>query len=419
MNVWFVHHYAVTPGRSGGTRHFSVARALVRQGHRVTIVASSYHYQTRSETTAYDARGEARETIDGVDFLWVRTTPYSGNSVRRLLNMLSFARAALRSPTLRALPRPDVILGSSPNPFAALAGQWLAARHGCRFVYEVRDIWPQSLVELGRMSPWHPLIQLLGWIERRCCRRADRIITLLPHSADHLVSRGARRERVTCVPNGVDLSMVGPATPPAASDTVTVMYAGAHGTANNLETLVRAAGRLARTPGAEHVRVRMVGDGPELPRLRELAASVGATNIAFEPAVPKQEVYARLREADIFVMILRDSPVFRWGVSPNKLFDYLSVGRPVVFAVNVPTNIVAEAGAGLSANPTDDASLADAILALARRSPAERWAMGQRGRAYVETHHDIEGLARRFGDALTGANREPAPSATESVPIRA
>lgn len=403
MNIWFIHHYAVPPDRSGGTRHFSVARELVRQGHRVTIVASSYHYQTMSETTEFDEHGESRSEYEGVEFLWVRTTPYRGNSVRRLLNMASFATAALRSAHLSRLPRPDVILGSSPHPFAALAAQVLARRHGCRFVYEVRDIWPQTLVELGRIPAWHPLIVAFAWIERWCCRRADHVITLLPHSTAHLVARGADAARVTCVPNGVDLAMAGPPTPPAEADTVTVMYAGAHGHANGLDILLRAAARLAGDPRAQRVRFRLVGDGPELPALKTLAAQLDARNVAFEPIVAKHEVYARLREADVFVMLLRDSPVFQWGISPNKLFDYMSVARPIVFAVNTPTNIVAEAGAGASADPNDVEQLAEAILALASLTPAERWELGQRGRRYVETHHEIGRLAQRYGVALTGA----------------
>ncbi len=402
MIIWFIHHHAVSPGSPGGTRHFSTARWLVRQGHVVRIVASSFHYSVQAETREFAGGRRVREVIDGVTFEWIKTRPYRGNSVGRLVNMVSYALRALATRPDPGEGPPEVVMGSSPQPFAALAGLRLARRHGARFVYEVRDLWPQTLVELGRTSRWNPVVVVFGWIERLCLRRADRVVTLLPGSVEYLVAHGAARDRVTWVPNGVDLRMAGPVRPAVDRQECVFLYAGAIGVANGLDAVLDAAALLATRAPA--VRIEIMGQGPERHRLEARAAERDLANVWFRDAVPKARVHEVLAEADAFLMILTDSPVFRHGISPNKLFDYMAAGRPVVFAVNTPIDPVADAGAGVRADPSSPESLAAAMEGIAALSRAEREAMGRRGRQYVEEHHDVEGLAARFGSALSGAS---------------
>ena len=400
MIIWFIHQYAVLPGAPGGTRHFSTARRLVRQGHTVRIVASSFHYSSQHETRQFESGVSTREEVDGVQFEWIKTRPYRGNSIGRLWNMLSYAARALATGPYPGEGPPDVVMGSSPQPFAALAGWRLARRHGARFVYEVRDLWPQTLLELGRTSRWNPAVLVFGWIERHCLRRADQVVTLLPGSVDYLVAHGAARAKVTWVPNGVDLAMAGPVRPMPGRSECVFLYAGAIGQANGLGAVLDAAALLSARASA--IRIEIMGQGPERARLEAQAVERGLGNVRFRDAVPKSAVHDALAGADAFLMILTDSPVFRHGVSPNKLFDYMAAGRPVVFAVNTPIDPVAEAGAGFRADPSSPESLAAAMERVARLPVEERAAMGMRGRRYVEAHHDVEELAKRFGRALDG-----------------
>jgi len=399
VKIWFIHQYAVSPGTPGGTRHFSTARWLVRQGHEVRIVAASFHYSLQEEPRTFSTEGRQRETVDGVVFEWVQTHAYRGNSIGRILNLLSYAWQALRTRPATGEAGPDVVLGSSPQPFAALAGRLLAHRHRARFVYEVRDLWPRTLLDLGRASRWNPAVLGFGWIERHCLRHADQVVTLLAGSVEYLVSQGANRDRVTWIPNGVDLGMAGAMRPAVPRQDCVFLYAGAIGMANGLDALLEAAALLQER--APRIRVEIMGQGPERPRLEGRARELGLTNVGFRAPVPKLRVHDALAEADAFVMILTDSPVFRHGISPNKLFDYLAAGRPVLFAVNTPMNAVEEAGAGITADPSCPASLAAAMERIAALSPAERAQMGQRGRQYVEAHHDVERLAERFGRVLS------------------
>ena len=407
MNVWVINHYAVPPGRAGGTRHFSFAGELQKRGHKVTIIASSFDHYVRQEARLREGETYRLEEVDGVPFLWIRTPPYSGNSPARVWNMVAFALRLLGIANPALLGKPDVVWGSSPHLFAALAGERLARRYRTPFVLEVRDLWPETLIDLRGVSPRHPFIQVLERIEHYLYRRADRIISLLPLAHLHMIEKGAEPAKIAWIPNGVDLSVVPrPTPPPPRPDGVfTVMYAGAHGLANNLDLIVEAAAIVAKKGWNGRIQFRLLGDGPEKPRLKRMAQAWGLENIRFEDAVPKQEVYNALLSADAFVISLRDSRLFRWGVSPNKLFDYMASARPVIFAVATDSNPVADAGAGITVPPNDPAALAEAVIQLAKMSAQERWEMGLRGRRYVEEKHAFHRLTDKLEEVLQSASR--------------
>ncbi len=399
MNIWLVNHYAILPQQAGGTRHYTLARELVERGHQVTIVASSFDHTTRQELHIPDGTPSRLEVVDGVRFLWLRTPPYEGNSAQRLWNTMVFARNVLGLRAEDLGGRPDVVLGSSPHLFAAWAAERLARRHRVPFVLEVRDLWPQSLVDLGSFSEGHPFIRWLEYIERGLYRRARHIITLLPGAKEHIVQKGGLPDRITWIPNGADADSLPPPGPPTLKDSFELMYAGTHGLANGLQVVLDAADRLRTSP----LRFRLVGDGPDKPRLMAMAEKKGLANVVFEPPVSKNQIPGLLREADAFLMVLRDSPVFRWGVSPNKLFDYMAAARPVIFSVNTPLNPVAAARAGITIPAEDADALAEAALELSTMSPEERWQMGLRGRKYVEENHNLNLLANKLELVLGGA----------------
>ena len=406
MRVWFINHYALPPERAGGTRHYSLAKNLIHRGHQVVIIASSVDYMQRREVVfSANLRAHLQEH-GGVPFLWLKTPPYRGNTAARVWNMWVFAGRVLQlAPQVLSEP-PDVILGSSPHPFAAWAAARLAARFRAPFVFEVRDLWPQSLIELGRFSSRHPFIMLLAYMERFLYRRATRIVTLLPGAAAYIRARGGEAEKIVWIPNGLDLSLVPPPSPPLQNGVFTIMYAGAHGRANGLEVVLEAARLLQERSTPTPIRFVLIGDGPEKPNLQAQTRSWGLQNVVFEDPIPKGEIYKRLQEADAFLMILRPSPVFRWGVSPNKLFDYMAMARPVLFCIQTPYNPVAEAKAGITVPPGDAKSLARAILHLIELSPEERWHMGLRGRDYVEKNHAMTVLAQRLERTLQEAIRD-------------
>ena len=388
--LW-VNQFAATPGDGGGTRHFELARALAALGWEVDIVASDFHIHRRVFThrTSPGDHQVIEERVDGIRFLWLWAFPYRQSNWRRMLNWISFAWEVGRRPE-RISPA-DVVIGSSPQLFAALGAWLLAWRRRAPFVFEVRDLWPESLEAVsGRRGIGYWVLDRLATF---LYRRADRIIVLARGSASAIEARGVPPTQICYVPNGVDPTGW-PAIERPDRASFTSLYAGAHGPANGLEVVLDAAERLLARP---EFRFLLVGDGPVKSQLQADAARRQLTNVEFRSSVAKTALPALFAEADAGLMVLRDTPLFAWGISPNKLFDYLAAQLPVV--CNVPGDVAAmvvAAGAGEQARDSSADALVEALVRLSQRSPDERREMGRAGRRWVSVEHDRVGMARRL-----------------------
>lgn len=408
MHIWMINHYAVPATEAGGTRHYSLARELVSRGHKVSIISSAFrHARNSSGSLGGASNATLFSELDGVQFVQVPTPAYSGNGIARIYNMLAFAWRVLRIGRDSRLPRPNVVIGSSPHLFAAIAARRVARNAGAAFVLEIRDLWPSSLVKVAGLSPHHPLVLMFGKMERSLYRSADAIVSLLPEAKSHIVTRGGDAGRIVWIPNGVDFKLVGAASiaPERARGTFTIMYTGTMGRANAMESLLETAALVGdAVPGA---RFRFIGDGPERRRLQTWANRIPLTNVSFEEPVPKQALFSTLREADVFLVSTRDLDLYQYGLSLNKLFDYLAVGRPIVFGADCPSNPVLDAHAGIVVPPEDSLSMSDAIVRLYHMTRCERDAMGQRGRRFAEEHHNIERLAERLEELCQSVADRP------------
>ncbi len=404
-----LNHYALEPSAAGGTRHYSIARHLLRHGWRSTILASSVELNTGRQRLKTDEKHRLSE-IDGVDFLWVRTPTYSGNGPGRIRNMLLYAWRVQRSAITDRIDPPDVVVGSSVHPFAALAGAKLARRYGVPFIFEVRDLWPQTLIDLGRLGAKSLIARGLRRLELYLYRRADRIIVLLPHVADYIIPLGIPAKKIVWIPNGVELDDYPTPRPPPEADVFSFMYFGAHGQANGLDHVLRAMAVLQTDSVTSNIRLRLIGDGPQKEALRRLAEDLKLGNVSFESPVAKSEVPRLAAEADAFVFNLVDAPVFKYGISSNKLFDFMAAGRPVVFCCNAPNDPVRQAACGLTVKPGQPAALACAMKEMAAMPKARRDTFGRKGREYAEQRHSYRTLGLQFGQVLDSA----APARTRS-----
>jgi glycosyltransferase involved in cell wall biosynthesis len=397
MRLLWINQFAVLPRDGGGTRHFEMARELVRRGWHVTVMASDFHLHRRDYTRrpSESATEAIVENVDGVEFRWLWAAPYRANNWRRAWNWWSFASSVRRDS--RALPKPDVVIGSSPQLFAARAGRSVARAARVPFILEVRDLWPESLVAAGgRQGTGY---RLMNRVATGLYRDADQIIVLARGVEDYLAGKGVPRQKCVHIPNGVDINgfQVAPSTRDPAKP-FTLVYAGAHGPANGLEHLLDAAELLGPDAG---VRFVLVGDGPAKQRLRDDAAARGLRTIEFVDSVPKPRLMAMLTAADAGLMLLREAPLFAFAVSPNKLFDYLAAAIPVV--CNVPgevAGLLAEARAGIQTTDSRGAALAEAITRLKRMDADTRREMGLAGRRWVERERSREVLGQRLDASL-------------------
>ncbi|MFN9765428.1 MAG: glycosyltransferase family 4 protein [Pseudomonadota bacterium] len=403
MNILYLNHYAGTPALGMEYRPYFLAREWVRLGHRVQVVAADHSHVRARQPRAGD------ETSDGVSWRWVSTPPYRGNGFARFRNILAFLRALWSdAPRWAAAFRPDAVIASSTYPMDIWPARRIARLAGARLVHEVHDLWPLSPIELSGMSPWHPFALLCQRAEDAACRDADAVVSMLPKVHAHLASRGLDLGRLHIVPNGIDPAEWERAPAPldpavaAALDAargdgrVVVGYAGSMGEPNALDTLLDAARLLRGEPFA----FVLVGDGHLRSRLEARVREERLASVELLPPIPKAQIPAFLARLHIAWIGWQRVPIYRFGIAPNKLMDYMMARCVVLHAVEAGNDPVAEAGCGLTVVPEDGAATADGLRRLAALPAAERRAMGERGRAFVQAHHTYPVLAARFLEAL-------------------
>ncbi len=406
MRIWIVNHYADPPDGLA-TRSYDIARRLVEHGHSTTIFVCAFsHYHFRP-ARHLGWRPWREETIGGVRFVWIAGVAYRSNDWRRVLNMLCFSALAFAAGLVRR-ERPDVVIGVSVHPLAALAGDWLARVKRARFFFEVTDLWPQTLIDFGRLREDGLAARAMRALERHLFHRAERIVMLWRHTDEYVASQGVSPAKILWIPHGVELERYEDLAPydGAPDRPFRVMFLGGFVTANAVDAMLDAAAVL-QDRDRRDIRFVLIGSGQERERIVRRAHEMGLANVDFRPAVPKKEVGHAMREADAFIYGLQDLPLYRFGISLNKLTDYLAAARPIVFFGNSTYDPVRDAHAGVSVPPGDPGALAGAIETLADLTPEERMEMGDNGRRYLLEHHNIPVLARRLLDVLEPGRAEP------------
>lgn len=393
MHVLLIHQAFASPNEPGGTRHFELASFLAAQGHRVTVIASATSYLTHANSGA-----PLYEVIDGVAVhripaeREVNGRDFSG----RLESQLRFAWSAYR--LALDVADVDLVLGTSPPMFQAAAARAVAMRRRIPFALEIRDLWPAFAIEMGVLRRrW--MIRAAEWLERRLYADANVIIVNSPGFIDHVASRGVDPAGIHVVSNGVDVRMFDPASTGdawrerlAGGASTLVVYTGALGAANGLDTVLDAGHRLR---DRRDIGIVLVGDGSDADRARRRAEEMGLRGVRFLGPVPKSAMKDVLAASDVCIATLR--PLRLFGTTyPNKIFDYLAAGRPIVSDIQGPIAAVIErAGAGFTVPAGDSDALAAAIVRLAD-DPALRRRMGVAGRQHVVQEFDRRVQAREF-----------------------
>lgn len=394
MHILLIHQAFAAINEPGGTRHHEFARQLARRGHSVTIIASQVSYLTGR--IVGDGGWITREVDDiGVEILRCRS--YSGwhrSFLHRMMSFLSFMVVSFWA-GLR-IEDVDLVWGTTPPIFQAVTARWIARLKRKPFLLEVRDLWPSFAVAVGVLT--NPLlIHLSEWLERGLYRSADRVVVNSPGFFEHVHSRGARQVEV--VPNGVDLTMFGKTEKDQSlrrelglAEGFLVLYAGAHGMSNDLETVLKAAELLQ---SEEDIHFVFLGDGMEKTNLMALAQRMKLRNLHFLPSIPKDQIASTLAQADVGLAILLAVDAYK-TTYPNKVFDYMAAGLPVVLAIDgVIRQVVEDAGAGLFTQPGDPEALAEAVKRLAA-DPVLVDQLGQAGKQCVEGDFDRERLAAKM-----------------------
>jgi glycosyltransferase involved in cell wall biosynthesis len=399
-NIWIVNHYASYPGDSAtGSRHFSLARRLSQLGWEPVIVAaSSEHNSTRQRLPQGASRGT--DVRDGVKFRWLRTSSYSGNGIARILNILRFTWALLLPRSTSDLPAPSVIVGSTVHPLAAWAASVLARRRHVPFVFEIRDLWPQTLIDMGKLKDRGIPARLMRVLERKLCRDAAAIITLLPEAHTYLSARGIDARKVHWISNGTDVDEFSVAGPPGGE--FQFVYFGSIGRANAVETIVRGFAEHRKVTTASPSKLLIVGEGSEKGQLQALVRREKLDAVVeFRDAVPKFEIPAIAAGAHCLLINVLDLPIYRFGISMNKLFDYMAASRPIIIASSSVNNPVKDANGGISVPADSMSGLSEAMGTIVSATPQERQVWGENNRAFVAANFDYSVLGAYLDHVLS------------------
>ena len=398
--VWIINHYARAPYSAGGTRHFDLAKRLHDAGWKTWIFAASIEGDAQRQRLEKHERSRS-ETVANVHFRWLNTPPYQGNGSGRIINMAVFSWKMLARKTTADLERPTLIIGSTVHPLAAAVAALLARRYRVPFIFEVRDIWPETLIAMGRTRRHSPAALLLGSLERWLCRQASQVVSVMPKYDTYLKARAIAAPPVAYIPNGVNLDNIGAPLAYRKPDIFRLTYLGAHGTANDLQTLVRAMEIIEQTHGLSSIECHLIGAGLLKQALVDYCADRGMKQVIFHAPVSKSAIRTTAADTQAFVLCVRKLPsLYKYGISMNKTPDYMAMGRPVITALEAVNNPVTEAGAGICVEPENPERLAEAIMKMAAMSETELRAMGLRGRRYVEQKHDMKLLAQRLADVM-------------------
>ena len=398
MHILLIHQAFTALNEPGGTRHHELARFLVEKGHKVTVIASPVSYLT-GKTSSPRQPSIQLDAESGLTILRVFTYPALHRSfVHRVYAFISFMLSSFLA-GLR-VSQVDLVWGSSPPIFQAFSAWALARFKRSRFLLEVRDLWPDFAIGAGVLrSPI--LIRLSRWLERFLYQHADQVMVNSPGFINHVSTHGARQ--VVLVPNGVDPGMFDPSASGEAfrqahglTDKFIVLYAGAHGMSNDLGVVLEAAHLLHDRPD---ISIVLLGDGKEKPALIRRARELSLSNLHFLSPIPKLAIPEALAAADACLAILKPIPLYA-TVYPNKVFDYMAAGRPVILAIEgVIRQVVESVQAGIPISPGSPQEIAQAIRHLAD-SPQQGRSMGRRGRSYVENHFNRSELAAQLEKIL-------------------
>lgn len=402
MNILLINHYAGSPEMGMEYRPYYLAREWINLGHKVTVIAGTYsHIRKQNHPTASDFD---TQDLNGVTYVWIKTPTYKGNGIKRLFSMFVFTLKLLFfRKWINKSFSPDLVIASSTYPLDNIPAYYIAKLSQAKYYYEVHDLWPLSPMELGGFSKWHPFILLMQWAENFAYNRVDKVISMLPLTKPYMVSHGLAPEKWKYVPNGIVLDdwhnteRISKEYRVLLSDLkkkgkILVGYTGTIGVANALQSFIKSA-ELMRD---HSVVLIIVGQGPEKSKLEEYVAKNKISNVLFLNAVGKKQIPDLLDCFDMLYIGLKNEPLFRFGISPNKLIDYMMAGKPIIHAITAGNDMVKENACGVSIAPENPIEIVRAINQIQKLSIEEKEMMKSRARNYILANHTYEELAKRM-----------------------
>lgn len=410
MNILYINHYAGSPEMGMEFRPYYLSKEWEKMGHNVCIIAGDYsHLRKINPKVSNDME---KQVIDGIDYYWMKTGTYEGNGVKRALSMIRFCYKLCKwKGWISTHINPDVVISSSTYPIDSIPAYSIAVMGNkkSKYIHEIHDMWPATLTEIGGMSKWNPFVLLMQFGENYAYKHADVAVSLLKYARPYMEKHGLKSNGFFHIPNGVVLEeWSNPSALPEKHKEVLeelkeknkfiVGYFGGHALSNCLMPLLQAAEAMINEKDVHFV---LVGDGVEKKSLTKYAEEKNLTNITFLSSINKTAIPLLAEYFDCTYIGAIDSPLYRFGVCMNKMFDGMMAGKPIIFAINAPPTPVEDCGCGLIIKPQDKDELVKAIQRMMNMPPDKRKEMGLKGREEILNKYTYEKLAGDFAIAMS------------------
>ncbi|QEK01274.1 glycosyltransferase family 4 protein [Treponema phagedenis] len=408
MNILYICDQVGSPEMGMVFRPYYFAREFNKLGHSTIILGSSFvHNRKQNPKITKDFE---ESTIDGIRYIWIKTCTYK-KAFKRLKNIFSFAiKVRIHAKYIAQKYRPDVVISACAHNLDIYASIKIAKYASAKLVYEVRDLWPLSPMEIGGYTKYNPFIMLVQHAEDTAYKKADAVVSVLPCVHEYMQSRGLDLKKLTIIPNGIaeddwtdisageslDKNLCNFIEKNQKQGKMIVGYTGAYATTNALAFLLDAAKVVQNT----NIIFILIGSGLEKERLIEKKEKLRLQNVYFFDPIPKSSIPRLLSYFDILYIGLQNHSLFRFGISPNKMMDYMMAAKPIVNAIKAGNDPISEAGCGITVEPENPQAIADGIMKLAKLTDWERQAMGKKGREYILKNNVYSVLVQKFLAAI-------------------
>lgn len=380
------------------SRNFDYARRLVKRGYSVTIIVNNFSHRDKKRLFESGESFFYVSSCENVRVVWVNTTKYKTNGFGRALNAFSYFLLSVWF-TLRESERYDIYIGDSVPPTAGMAACLTSYFGKGNFFYQVRDVWPAALVFDKAIRKYSLIYAILRCIEKMLYKRATGIISTVPFLSEHVLTSGGDPKKIFYLPNGANLDVFSYRERSRPNNNLfRVTYAGGFGNAHDVFSIIRAANILNNIN--PEIFFDFYGDGQNLKKSKDMVEQLRLSNVSFNNSLSKSELSKRLSDSDLLIAALTNSDSYKFGINLNKLYDYFSVGRPIVLAIRSSHNPVMDACCGLIVPPENPEMIADAVLKIFNMSQEERNVLGANGRAFAEKNYDLNMLDACFDDYL-------------------
>ena len=392
INIWLINQHSYPPGRSNWRRHFDLFKNFSKESYNIDVICGSFVHDRKEKILNKNEKYRLVNS-EGIKYHILSGISYKSNVIRMLSMIQFFFKVLFFSKKLEN--RPNIIYASSPHPFNGLAGMYLARKYKCPFILEIRDLWPETWVAMGATTKKSILYKVFAYIEKVLYKNADKIVTLTANK-DYYTSVGVDEKKVEIVSNGVDLakydSLLGEESPIKFSENkFNILYTGAHGTANCLEFILEVA-KLIKN---DEIIFNFIGEGEKKEELIKKVEDYKLKNVRFYSPINKNSIPSTLKNGDAMILPVRNEPLYKYGISPNKMYEYFASSKPIIFSGNVANDMVKEANAGISVEAENIEKIKEAVLSLYNMSNEEREILGKNGRNYVEENYDTKVLAKK------------------------